>query len=215
MRINYRLLIISPLLILMSCKYFPFQVDESNSPSKVTDAPVFTETPYSGMNIPDVTPTISPLSKIVDEQNTTSNNFGEEIYSFNIQPGTPTKIASWLYGCEWLGVAGQVFDMDGHPMEFLIVEAGGMLAGQPVLGLSLAGTIFEYGPGGYEITLSDHPIESNETIWIQLKDLDGFSLSPKIYLNSTSDCSQNLIIINFLHSEFPEPVIYYYPLIFR
>jgi hypothetical protein len=215
MKINNIFFILSTLLTFVSCKYYPTQVIGSSFPLKVKDAPVLTETAYSKKKIADSTPTDRPLLKSVDEQSAAFDDFSDEIYPFDNQPGTPVNMASWLYGCEWFGVAGQVFDMDGHPMEFLIVEAGGMLEGKPVLGLSLAGTIFEYGPGGYEITLSDHPIESNETIWIQLKDLDGVSLSPKIYLNSTSDCSQNLIIINFLHSEFRESVVYYYPLIFR
>jgi hypothetical protein len=96
-------------------------------------------------------------------------------------------------------------------MEYLIVEAGGFIEDQPVLGLSLAGTIFEYGPGGYEIKLADYPVETSESIWIQLKNLDGVSISPKIFLQTVDDCNQNLILLNFLNTGYSEPIIYYFP----
>jgi len=162
-----------------------------------------------------VLPTDTPVlggSKDIESEVVDDDSSVEKVgYLFDKQPGSPTAIPSWLYGCEWFGVAGQVFDVDGHPMENLIVEAGGILDNQPVLGLSLAGTVFDYGPGGYEIQLANFPVESSETIWIQLKDLDGVNLSPKVFLQTEDDCNQNTILLNFLSTGYSEPIIYYFP----
>ena len=54
-----------------------------------------------------------------------------------------------------------------------------------------------YGRGGYEFTLADHPIASKQSAWVQLLDQSNLPLSPKVYFNTYEDCSKNLIIVNF------------------
>lgn len=138
------------------------------------------------------------------------------IYLYGIQPGLPLAISSWIYGCDWLGVAGQVFDMQGNTVESLIVEAGGTLEGQPVFGLTLTGMAEDYGPGGYEIMFADHPVASQGKIWVQLKDAAGQLLSPQVFINTVKDCGQNLVLLNFLEGAEPqETFIFYIPLILR
>ena len=136
-------------------------------------------------------------------------------YAFLNQPGTPVSISSWIRDCNWTGVAGQVFYDSDEPVENIIVEAGGELAGIPIVELSITGLNLDYGSGGYEIKLSDHTVESSLTVWVQLKDFGGLPLSPKIFIDTHDDCEKNLTILNFIKSE-PFPVIvFYYPLFFR
>ena len=54
-----------------------------------------------------------------------------------------------------------------------------------------------YGPGGYEIVLADQPIESRDSLWVQLFDLSGNPLSELIYVDTVADCGQNLILLNY------------------
>jgi len=156
--------------------------------------------------IPTATPTAVPSPTPVSELT----------YLYGIQPGLPLAISSWIYECDWLGVAGQVFDMQGHLVESLIVEAGGTLDGQPVFGLTLTGMAEEYGPGGYEITFADHPVASQGEIWVQVRDISGQPLSPQVYIDTVNDCDQNLVLLNFEEGAEPqETFVFYLPLILR
>jgi len=123
---------------------------------------------------------------------------------FVIQEGAPIGMPNWAHqeeGCNWLGVAGQVFDLNGDPIMDLIVEAGGTLDGQPMLGLSLTGVATAYGPGGYEIQLADHVIASHGTVWLQIKNDAGDLFSGNIYIERFADCAANLLLLNFVEVE--------------
>jgi hypothetical protein len=138
----------------------------------------------------------------------------QESYAFLIQEGSPLAMMSWIYGCNWMGIAGQVF-YDGLPVEDIIVEVGGSLDGEDVMGLGITGLAADYGSGGFEIQLSDHPIGSVDSIWIQLKDNLGLELSRKYYITSYDQCEKNLILINFNNQEVAPYTPFYFPLFFR
>ncbi|HLA98256.1 MAG TPA: hypothetical protein VJL34_07360 [Anaerolineales bacterium] len=121
---------------------------------------------------------------------------------FVISPGTPVSTTSQAFhpeaGCDWLGVAGQVFDLSGAPVSQQQVQIGGTLAGSPVAMLSVTGMTNAYGSVGfYEFNLGDEPIASNGTLWVQLLDQAGLAMSEKIYLETFDSCDKNLIIVNF------------------
>jgi len=117
--------------------------------------------------------------------------------------------------CRWMGVAGQVFDMDDTPMMDLVVEFGGELANQTVFGLAITGQAEAYGEGGYEFKLGDEPIASTGTVWAQVFDLDGNAISSPIYFSTFDNCEHNLIILNFVQAyKLPTDWIYL-PVIFK
>ncbi|MBC8509654.1 MAG: hypothetical protein H8D34_32810, partial [Chloroflexi bacterium] len=136
---------------------------------------------------------------------------------FIIQQGAPIGMPNWAHqdvGCSWLGVAGQVFDLEGNPVLDLIVETGGTLEGQPLLGLSLTGVATAYGPGGYEIQLADHVVASVGDVWIQVKNDAGDTLSGNIFVETFADCTKNLLLLNFVEvEEIPDPNQVFLPLI--
>lgn len=102
-------------------------------------------------------------------------------------------------GCGWLGIAGQIFDRKGEVVKDVVVKAGGTLNGEPILNsLSMPGAAKAYGPGGYELVLSDDPLDSEEEVWIQLFDLSSHPLSEKTYLTTYAACDKNLILLNFI-----------------
>ena len=137
---------------------------------------------------------------------------------YRLQTGTPVALANFVApeaGCNWLGVGGQAFNIDGVALTMLVVEVGGQLEGRDVFHLALTGNTTVLGPGGFVIKLADHGIDSSGTLWILLYDLAGQALTGKIYFPTYADCTKNFILINFSETavNLAPPVIL--PLIFR
>ena len=96
-----------------------------------------------------------------------------------------------------MGVAGQVFDLSKAPYVGVTIHLEGQLAGQLVKIDTLSGSATRIGPAGYVFDLSDHPIASTGTMWIQLKDTAGLALSPKVTINTSDQCDKNMVFINW------------------
>lgn len=155
----------------------------------VSPTATFTSTPIPS-NTPEPTPEETPIPTIDLESGTT----------FNIQEGSPSYEKNSFHpdaGCNWLGVAGQVFDDEDTAVVGILVEAGGYLGEIEVSGLTLTGMAGDYGEGGYEIVLGDVPAASEGAIWIQLLDQANLPLTEKIYFQTFDSCDSNLVKINF------------------
>jgi Dockerin type I domain len=126
-----------------------------------------------------------------------------QAYTFTVQTGTPSYLQNFAHveqGCNWLGVAGQVFDKNGQPISRMVVRVEGFLGNQSLDALGMTSLATAYGPGGYEIELSNEPLNSSGTLYIALFNLEGERVSEYIPFNTYSDCSKNLILINFQES---------------
>jgi hypothetical protein len=100
--------------------------------------------------------------------------------------------------CAWMGVGGTVVDLEGKPLLFYQVLLGGELDGVVVNQTpQLSGSALDYGESGFEFQLSDHPIASSQTLWIQLFDNSNKALTEKIYFDTFDDCQKNLVKITF------------------
>lgn len=131
-----------------------------------------------------------------------------------VQPGTPTWVTNFLFpdaGCSYLGIAGQVFDINGQPVQGLIVEVSGELDGNDVLQLVLTGSSTKLGPGGYEIRLAERAIASQGTLFVQIYDLGGVPLSQAIAIDTRSECDANQILLNFTAIKIEYDNILYFP----
>lgn len=122
-------------------------------------------------------------------------------YRYKIQ-AEPAAIAASLFessrsDCEWMGVAGQVNDLNGSPVTGILVRLGGSLERLIQDQTTITGTARNYGESGYEFTLADHLVESQQTLWIQLVDQEYIPLSARVYFDTSADCGQSLVIINF------------------
>ena len=118
-----------------------------------------------------------------------------------VQHGSPVAISNFAHpelGCNWMGLAGQIIDVDNQPIKDIVVEVGGTLKGIPIFGLAITGESSVYGPGGFEIKLGDEPSESEDTLWVMVYDLDGNKIISPVYFSTFSNCEKNLIVINFL-----------------
>lgn len=107
-----------------------------------------------------------------------------------------TYLASTVFypatGCNWLGVAGKVLGTDGKPDPFTQVMLGGTLDGKPINYKILPVT-----NATFQQVLSDHPIASTKTLWIQLLDNNAKPLTNKIYFDTYTTCTQNLVMVVF------------------
>ncbi len=171
------------------------------------------------MQTPATTPTIKPMPSLTPTQESKPTIFPtdtpvggeggvesdepENVYPYAVQLGTPVGTINFVrpeLGCNWMGVGGQVFGSDGKPVNGVIVEVEGGLAGQSILNLSLTGDETILGPGGYVIQLADQPVASQGALWLQLFDLEGNPLSDAITFDTDGGdlaCEKNLTVINF------------------
>ncbi len=160
----------------------PTITDTPTPTATATPAPTDTPASTAGTAVPSPTP--SPTGA-----------------PFALQSGSPSLTQNFANtkGCQWMGVAGQAFDYKNNaPITGLAVILGGQLGGTPIFLTSLTGSAPAYGLGGYEFFLSDHPIASKNTLWIQLKDTAGVALSDRINFSTSDKCNQNLVLINWI-----------------
>ncbi|PWH19449.1 MAG: hypothetical protein DDG59_03005 [Anaerolineae bacterium] len=135
-----------------------------------------------------------------------------------VQPQSPVYLINFLHpelGCQWSGVAGQIFNANGSPTNGLIVEVNGELNGKPFLGLGLSGLSQPIGPGGYEIQLSNQPFNSQNSLSLRIFDQNGNQLSETLPLVTYNDCQKSLILINFVLYGQPLNQKMYFPLVVR
>lgn len=121
-------------------------------------------------------------------------------YPFALQSEPSAIDASVLYpdrGCQWLGVGGQVTDMQGRPVTGITVQLGGALVKQALDQTSLTGLATKYGEAGYEFELAKEPTASKDTAWIRLIDQARLPLSARVYFETYNECTRNLTIVNF------------------
>lgn len=122
---------------------------------------------------------------------------------FEPQSGIPVYLSNFAHpdrGCEWAGIAGQVFDAGGAAKSGLVVSVLGQLDGQPVDGVTLSGLPASqgYGPGGYELVLGDHPVQSQGNLTVQVFDQSGNALTAPFVVDTFADCERNLVLVNFV-----------------
>lgn len=156
-----------------------------------TPTPLPTDTP---------TPTETPFSLFTPTETATLE--GARGMPFDVSPGTPVSTSSLAFhpevNCDWMGVAGQVFDLSGAPISGQQVRIGGFLGNQPVSMLTLTGLTNAYGTAGfYEFKLADKPSATFGSMWLQLLDQAGLAMSDKIFFDTFDSCEKNLIFVNF------------------
>jgi len=147
----------------------------------ITDTPSASDTPLPG-------PTETPLPSQTVGASLVKTSITYQAAS-SIHPGT---------GCDWLGVGGKVLDASGQGLPFQSIQVGGFLNGaKQGPHITLSGSASAYGPGGYEVVLGNQTIASSQSMWIQLFNDKGTMLTDRIYFDTYTDCSKNLVMIVF------------------
>lgn len=160
------------------------------SPTK-TPRPTETRKPTAGAGSPTATlaqaPTFAP------------GDGGD--YPYAIQ-GEPAAMANTVFhageSCDWQGVAGTVVDLQGKPVVGVLVRLLGYYNGHAVDMTTLTGGASAwYGESGYEFVLGDKPLDTNDTLALQLVDQAMMPISARVVFDTYADCARNLVLINF------------------
>ena len=156
------------------------QLTPSNTP-RPTFTPFFTNTPFS----------LVPPTKTPKATNTPKAPFGattQQVQSTVIHPELD---------CTWAGIGGTVVDSNNSPVIGTVVVLRGTLNGSTMEQQTVTGINKEYGPSGFEFVLGNTPVQSNNTLYVQLVDLQNIPLSDKVFVSTSSDCAKNLVIVRF------------------
>ncbi len=164
-----------------------------------TPALPFTETPLAASATESPTPLMSDLTATATEPAYTPDPAA--VFPF-IAKGDPAPVASTLFhpeaGCNWQGVAGQVFDLQGRPVIGLVVRLTGTYNGKQIEYTMLTGTAQAlYGDSGYEFNLGSQPVSAEMNLTVQLTDQSFQPMSEKITFSTSADCTRNLVLVNF------------------
>lgn len=162
--------------------------------------------------IPSSTPTVEAATATLTETSTATPEpsatptVDEAAGFFQIQQGSPAYLDSTIFhpelGCNFMGVAGQAFSLEGTPITDLQVHVAGTLGDQTIDKLGLTGAATQYGGGAYyEVQLGTQPIASDNTLQVTLLFPDGGPASDPFSFTTTASCQENLVMINF--SEMP------------
>jgi hypothetical protein len=99
-------------------------------------------------------------------------------------------------GCNWLGIAGEVFDLAGNPVSLNTYQVhiwdGGVDERVPV------GGALAYGPSGFERFLFDSPRVQDHNI--QLETVSGTAVSQVYRVQTRASCNQNLLYFVFVQN---------------
>ena len=136
----------------------------------------------------------SPLMEFNQLQETVPGSF----LPYNLQSVEPLYTSNFVHpedACNWMGVAGQIFGEDLEPKDGLIVVVEGAVNNSMVEVLGYSGLAQSYGPGGYELILSQ--VNKPGIFWVQLFDVKGIPLSGIYSFQMNGTCEQNLAVINF------------------
>lgn len=178
--------------LLSSCDIYPYITQPTPQATSITPTALLLSA--TAQHTP--TPTLTPVEITLTPEPTSTQTPSP----YKLQVENPFYLENFNHpvkGCQWLGVAGQVFDHFGQPQLGLTVRAG-RVTGETEFLETTTGLAVAYGPGGYEITLGDSPIDSSQTYWIQIFDENQMALTEKYYFDTYVDCMRNLIVLNFV-----------------
>lgn len=136
----------------------------------------------------------SPIIEFNQLQETVPGSF----LPYDLQSVEPLYTTNFVHpeaGCNWMGVAGQIFGENLEPKDGLVVVVEGAVNNSMVEVLGYSGLAQSYGPGGYELFLSQ--VNSPGIFWVQLFDVQGKPLSDIYSFQMNGTCEQNLAVINF------------------
>ncbi|PKO05977.1 MAG: hypothetical protein CVU41_09310 [Chloroflexi bacterium HGW-Chloroflexi-3] len=136
----------------------------------------------------------SPIIEFNQLQETVPGSF----LPYDLQSVDPLYTTNFVHpeaGCNWMGVAGQIFAENLEPKDGLVVVVEGAVNNSMIEVLGYSGLAQSYGPGGYELILSQ--VNSPGIFWVQLFDVQGNPLSGIYSFQMNGTCEQNLAVINF------------------
>jgi hypothetical protein len=173
---------------------------ENPTETKEPGTQAATAQPEINQEIPSDLSTVSPMPALATPTVYLTQT-GDWLYK--AQAGSPKYTKNFVHPklqCSWSGIAGQVFGPGGVPQPDVVVMVSGDAKGTPVSELGYTGTAPGYGENGYEIELPTGPVNTTDSMMIQLFDLQGNELSMRYVFDTYIDCKKALIIYNFVQA---------------
>lgn len=152
-----------------------------------SDTPRPTFTPFS---------TSTPFSLVPPTRTPRPTNTPRAPFGATTQQVESTVIHPDL-SCNWAGIGGTVVDLNGSHIVGTVVVLRGTLNGNTVEQQTVTGINKEYGQSGFEFVIGNAPVETRGTLYVQLVDLQNIPMSDKIFINTSSDCAKNLVLVRF------------------
>lgn len=94
-------------------------------------------------------------------------------------------------GCAWMGIGGQVFDINDQPLTQIRVHVFG--SGIDTYAVSGSNTL--YGISGWEIPVSN--VVTSANYLVELQTSQGTIISQQVPVSFIPDCGRNLALVNF------------------
>jgi len=181
----------TPTILLQPATWTPTITDTPEASR--TKAPTWTLLPEMVTPTDTLTPGITPTISTTQTSAVTSMPASAMI---TYEPSTKYFEDN---GCKWLGAAGKVLGTDGKPVFGQVIEMGGLVGTLNITPsrFTISGAATVFGAAGFEFVLSDHPIASTQTLWIQLLDNNFKPLTNKIPFDTYDDCAKNLVMVTF------------------
>lgn len=164
-----------------------------------TAASVDAVTPDLPTLTPSVTNTFEPYPTATDVVLITNTPAptAAALAHYTAQVGTPTYLP-YSGGCNGLYLAGNVIDLNGHPVAFIRVQVSGTLGEQQISLEALSGSNTSYSESGWEIKLSDQMIASTQSLSVALyAQGNPDPISDVVFFDTFSGCTENLVVVNF------------------
>ena len=180
-------------LMMLVFGWGPYEVDATATPSP-------TATLASSAVVQDVTATLQPTELSTPSATATLTQTPTLEQMPFIPFGDPELLSSDLLlpnlGCDWLVIAGEVWDLKGEPVIGLTLHLFGEIGGVEVDQQVVSGSAITYGESGYEFRLEGLVVNSWDTLFLQLVDTNGLPLSNPYGLRTYDDCQKNMILVN-------------------
>lgn len=163
----------------------------TNTPTPIPTFPTRTPTPTLTPT-PSNTPTETPPGPSPTASATRSQ------YPFTKSDTSPFYLQNFANdaGCGWMGVAGEVLDLNRNP-----VAAGSYRVhvwGNGIDERVAAGSAADYSPSGWEQFLFDSPVIRDYNV--QLESANGTAVSQAYRIQTRASCNQNLVRVDFVQN---------------
>ncbi|MEZ4590789.1 MAG: hypothetical protein R3D55_06560 [Chloroflexota bacterium] len=163
----------------------------SVTPSPLPTFPTKTPTPTYTPTATN-TPTATPLGPTATPSPTRS------AFIFTKTDNSPFYLQNHANnaGCGWLGIAGEVLDLNRNPVAFgsYRVHVWGSGIDERVL----VGSAPDYGPSGWEQFVFDTPVMRDYNV--QLESPNGTAVSQIYRVQTRPNCDENLLQLNFVQN---------------
>ncbi len=160
-----------------------------------------TLTPSPSATLPPATPTKTPTPTPTDTATpgpSPTVTTTRSPFPFTKDQVSPQYLQNYANnaGCDWMGIAGIVLDLNGNPVpngEYRVHVWDSGIDERVVVGNAPA-----YGPSGYEQFLYNQPRFQEHNV--QLETINGTAVSQVYRIQTRTSCNQNLIRFDFIQN---------------